>query len=290
MNAIGIQSRSTFPAAGAAGTRPFPYRVCWRLILATTVASAMVPSLVAQDILVSTPFGTLSDSYYERIGVNWGFSFGGPSSRVFGFFNQDSSSSAIPPFGGYDPNADATFGFQTDNFSLGLRMGKGSTRTMTSAVPSVVVPNGGFGSIFDGSVRPFVTGVVPVVGNPGDIVEPYVPPPPQAPPRGKSWSSILKSGREERPFQPTEALANYEAPSNSSAASGDLSVAAIKAQRAADLQAQQDQLSELVAQADSAEQSGEYSRARSALRKAVKMATGQRRYDLQRRLEGLQDK
>lgn len=252
-------------------------------------------SVHAQDILVSTPLNRLSDSYYEAMGVHWGFQFGGPSSQVFGFFNQGSAGSAIPPFGGYDPNASARFGFNSVNsngsgFSLGLEMGKGSSRTMTSASPSVVVPNGGTGSIFDGSFRPFVTGVIPVVGNPGDLVEPYVPPyqPPQS--LGKRWSDILSPSTESRPARTSESTSASTRVENSSAQRGDLSVAELKAHRAAEVSQTQSELDTLIAEAEGFEQEGKYSRARTAYRKAIKRAEGRQRYDLQLKLESLLDK
>ena len=42
---------------------------------------------------------------------------------------------------------------------------QGSRRSFTSQTPTVVVPQGGTGAIFSGSLRPFVVGVVPVVGD-----------------------------------------------------------------------------------------------------------------------------
>ena len=56
-----------------------------------------------------------------------------------------------------------------DRFSGGggmrLFAEQGSRRSFTSQTPTIVVPNGGTGAIFSGSLRPFVVGVVPVVGD-----------------------------------------------------------------------------------------------------------------------------
>ncbi|MBW3600438.1 MAG: hypothetical protein KY475_24640, partial [Planctomycetes bacterium] len=43
-----------------------------------------------------------------------------------------------------------------------------------SETPTIVVPNGGTGTLFDGQIRPFVTGFVPVVGGgaPATVVSP----------------------------------------------------------------------------------------------------------------------
>jgi len=79
-------------------------------------------------------------------------------------FSNGGSSSAIPAFGGYDPGSAARFGFQNGRFGLGLTLGQGSTRTNTFGGTSVVLPNGGSGQFFSGTVNHFVTGVTPVVG------------------------------------------------------------------------------------------------------------------------------
>ena len=248
-----------------------------------------------QDIQVTTPLVGVNDSYYEAMGVSWGFQFGGPSSQVFGSFNQGSAGSAIPPFGGYDPNASARFGFGSFNnngggFSLGLEMGKGSTRTMTSNSPSVVVPNGGVGSIFDGSFRPFVTGVIPVVGNPGDTVEPYTPPYQAPQSMGKRWSDVLTPQQESRPRPSSDGSSPNFSTENSSAQRGDLSVAELQAQRAAEESEKLSELDGFIAEAEAFEKDGKFSRARSSLRKAIKRADGRQRYDLQLKLESLLDK
>ncbi len=248
-----------------------------------------------QDIQVSTPRVGINDSYYEAMGVNWGFQFGGPSSQFFGSFNQGSAGSAIPPFGGYDPNASARFGFNRFNnngsgFSLGLEMGKGSTRTMTSNSPSVVVPNGGVGSIFDGSFRPFVTGVIPVVGNPGDTVEPYTPPFQAPQSLGSRWSDILSPQQESRPSPSSDGTSTNFRNENSSAQLGDLSVAELQAQRAAQQSEKLSEVDAFIAEAQAFEKDGKYSRARTSYRKAIKRAEGTQRYDLQLKLESLLDK
>jgi hypothetical protein len=111
----------------------------------------------AQYSAISSPFNTAGHSYFENIGVNWGY-----SGRNF-FFN-NGGGGALPPFGGHDPGADATFGFAGRGFFFNLTAGQGSSTTMTSQTPTIVVPNGVPGFLFDGQQRPFVTGIVPVVG------------------------------------------------------------------------------------------------------------------------------
>jgi hypothetical protein len=112
----------------------------------------------AQYSAISSPLNTAGHSYFENIGVNWGF-----SGRNF-FFN-NGGGGALPPFGGHDPSADANFGFAGRGFFFNLTAGQGSSTTMTSQTPTIVVPNGYPGFLFDGQQRPFVTGIVPVVGS-----------------------------------------------------------------------------------------------------------------------------
>lgn len=121
----------------------------------------------AQQVQLTSPLQTINDSFYENFGfggINLGHS--GPSGGWF--LNTGPASSTPPPFGGYDPAADARFGMQFGGpFGLGFNMlaGQGSTRSNTVTAPTIVIPNGGTGSMFSGSIRPFVTGVIPVVGN-----------------------------------------------------------------------------------------------------------------------------
>jgi hypothetical protein len=47
---------------------------------------------------------------------------------------------------------------------LNVVAGQGSSRSHVMEAPTIVIPNGGTGSLFSGSIRPFVTGVTPIVG------------------------------------------------------------------------------------------------------------------------------
>lgn len=256
----------------------------------------------AQNIGISTPFNTINDSFYENTGVSWGFQMGsGTQSQVFGSFG-NSSTSAIPPFGGYDPNADATFGFinrnpNGDGFSLGLRMGKGSSRTMASATPSLVVPNGGTGAIFDGSLRPFVTGIIPVVadnhymGNPNwEIIGPAGSGYTQPPAQWKDVSEVFDLGADDSSAQPASYQPTAPRQSNSSAQQGDLSVAEIKRQRGNKLRSENLELQKLIEEAERFEQAGDIPRARIRYKKALKNATGQLRYELKLKTEELKNR
>ncbi len=143
----------------------FRYRLTCGLALAVLVA-LWCDSSRAQQVQLTAPYHNLNDSFYENFGSGFGLSNRGRN----WFFNTGPASSAVPPFGGYDPGADASFGFGGvtgggTRFGFDWLGSQGSSRSHVMEAPTIVVPNGGTGSLFSGSIRPFVTGVVPVVGN-----------------------------------------------------------------------------------------------------------------------------
>ncbi len=146
------------------------------------------------QVQITTPYHSINDSFYERIGVDFDFSFKG-GGNVVGLdahgnrtsdgrihFNQGSFDSAMPQFGGHDPSTDATFGFGAagGKFSPSFRfaLGQGSNRSHVMQAPTVVMHDGQTGFFSDSSMRPFVTSVVPVVGT----GMPMLPMLPQSPP------------------------------------------------------------------------------------------------------------
>jgi len=153
------------------------------------VAILPASTLHAQYSKIATPFGAANDSFFERIGVGFGFNIngarfmpgddGGPSAVVGllpnGAFNpgglafrQNGFGSTIPAFGGFDPGSAARMGFAVRGNGGGmffnLEAAHGSDRSIVSQTPMVVVPNGGGGFFSDSSQTPFVTGIIPVVG------------------------------------------------------------------------------------------------------------------------------
>ena len=140
--------------------------------LSIAIVFALSATVSAQQVWTTTPLVNVSDSFYENFGVNWGVNLGGfggggggngnGGSQSGAFFNMGNNSTP-PPFGGYDPAADATFGFRAGPFSFRLRAGQGSNRSITTQAPSVMLPNGGTGFFASVTQRPFVTGLEPVV-------------------------------------------------------------------------------------------------------------------------------
>jgi general secretion pathway protein D len=151
------------------------------------------------QIVIEVRFLTMTDEFFERIGIDFDFSINDNSgltpaealadrrpvsgSRVVGWtdanlptdnldlrFTQGSFGAAQPIFGatGFSPATGGSFGFailsDIEVFFL-INAAKGDTRTLITQAPTVTMFNGQAASINDGAQRPFVTSVVPIVGD-----------------------------------------------------------------------------------------------------------------------------
>ncbi|MEE2639091.1 MAG: hypothetical protein VX768_00570, partial [Planctomycetota bacterium] len=148
------------------------------------------------QITIEVRFITLQDDFFERIGIDFDFDIEDASglpqpltaipdsvsgTRIFGrdavgnptgdldlSFRQDSFTSAVPTFGGFDVNTAANFGFailsDIEVFFL-IQASKGDTRSNVLQAPKVTLFNGQTANINDQSLNPFVTSVEPVVGD-----------------------------------------------------------------------------------------------------------------------------
>jgi len=250
------------------------------VILLVFCSFPLPQSADAQQINVTVPYTNVSDSYYERMGVNFGARFGSApanGSGSFGFFNfgqgpgfsQGSFGPTIPPFGGYDPSSSARFGFGQLNpngsgYSLNFEMGKGSTRSVSSSAPSLTVQNGYGGSLFSGQLSPFVTSVVPVLGGRGNdgVIDNGVT---------RAMSSGLLDLTELGERLPETVVTDSRAAryASSTATLGEKSVKAIRAEQ----EARQSDLAKKIGQMrdNAAEfiESGEYGQARLQLKRAL---------------------
>ncbi len=149
------------------------------------------------QVTIEVRFITLNDRFFERIGIDFDFEIDdntfqvsnqapvlpddtGPS-LAFGLdptgiptidydyqFSQGSFGSTVPQFGGFDAATAANFGFailsDIEVFFL-LQAAQGDDRTNVLQAPKVTLFNGQTGFVSDTSQRPFVTSVVPVVGD-----------------------------------------------------------------------------------------------------------------------------
>jgi hypothetical protein len=275
--------------------------------------------VTAQQVAISTPFNRVNESFFERIGIGFGFDING-GRNVVGLnplgnptangripFRQNSVGAVAPAFGGFDANAAARTGFriQGSGFSADLLgvFAQGSSRSIISDTPKIVIPNGGTGTISDTSQRPFVTGVIPIVGSNGGIIynvpRPYWPTGPAVSYTYPLHDTIRryyanqeqlqKEGEAEyaRDFALKRDAARKAAESSadvSSAAQGDLSVAEIRRQKtardAAEAEKKNQELAILIERGRGAEEAGKIGVAKIYYRQAAAAATG----DLKRQL------
>ncbi len=137
-----------------------------RILLTAAVVIPMLHSL-ADDaraqvmVRTETPLQNNSERFFESTSMGW-------SVRRPGFFASFGTSPVLPPFGGFNPNAGLTTGFSvrtgkwSSNFNFNFS--QGISRSSTTIAPTVMSMNGQPASLFSGTVRPFVLGVVPVGG------------------------------------------------------------------------------------------------------------------------------
>ena len=142
------------------------------------------------QVTIEVRFITLRDDFFERIGVDFDFNIddnvtelprddAGPST-VIGLdslgqptadfdlqFTQGTFGNGVPAFGGYATDI-ANFGFailsDIEVFFL-LQAAEGDRRSNVLQAPKVTLFNGQLASVNDTSQRPFVTSLIPVVGD-----------------------------------------------------------------------------------------------------------------------------
>ncbi len=156
-------------------------------------------SLNDLQVAVEVRFITISDEYFERIGVNMNLSFQSdvtesdldddqlrPSKQgVYGIydagssgddmftenlninFTQNSYGLAVPQFGNYDPSVGAQMGFailsDIESYFF-VSAAESDTRTNVLQAPKVTMFNGQTASVSDFTSVPYVSTVIPVVG------------------------------------------------------------------------------------------------------------------------------
>lgn len=188
----------TWEALGGSSTMaPYPQNLS--LIISTTsdVHDQIIDlieslrSLQNLQITIEVRFITLSDTFFEQIGVDFNVQFddnntsfpsddSGPSITV-GYdgitglptadldirFN-NGSFGVLPAFGAPDPGALSTIGFailsDIEAFFF-LQAAQGDERTNVMQAPKVTLFDGQIATISDQSQRPFVTSITPVVGD-----------------------------------------------------------------------------------------------------------------------------
>jgi general secretion pathway protein D len=168
------------------------------------------------QVTIEVRFIRLNESFFERIGVDFdmdindngvndtsaatvaasGFEPFGPRSNTVGLlppagplpfpnftsdldipFRQGSFNAAIPPFGGFDANQAAQFGFailsDIEAYFL-IEAAQGDRRTNVLNAPKVTLFNGQQAFVADATQQPFVVGVIPVVGEFASAQQPVI--------------------------------------------------------------------------------------------------------------------
>lgn len=192
-------SPDSWDAVGGPGAiEPFPTNLS--LVISQTqdvhdqIADLLTQLRRLQDLQVTIEvrFITLSDKFFERMGVDFDFNINDniqnvpankdswKPSTVIGYtpsgmtndfdlqFTQGSFAKAVPAFGGFDANSAANFGFamlsDIEVYFL-LQAAEGDQRSNVLQAPKVTLFNGQLASVNDTSQRPFVTSLIPVVGD-----------------------------------------------------------------------------------------------------------------------------
>ncbi len=256
----------------------------------------------AQQTMVTLPSHRINDGFFERIGVGWHWESTRPGRQMF--FNYPGLNSAVPFFGGWDPGTDARFGFAgrkgNTRFGFNMALQQGNSRTMMSSAPSVMVPNGGSGSISSTTLRPFVTGWIPVVGR--QFHSPW-----RSPLVRPAWmnsrtisqlkrsTSGASTTRAEAPLRLTSAQPQTNS-TITTATQGTSSVAEIRRQQLVEDQARLQQVEELLERARGAEAAGKLGVARIYYQQAANRSDGElkrllleRERELKRRKAALQN-
>jgi len=188
----------TWDAVGGPGAiEPFPTNLSL-VISQTQDVHDQIADLLAQlrrlqdlQVTIEVRFITLRDDFFERMGVDFDFNIddnverlpGDDSghSSVIGLnpvgqpttdwdlqFTQGSYGASVPAFGGFDAATAANFGMailsDIEVYFL-LQAAEGDRRSNVLQAPKVTLFNGQLASVADTSQRPFVTSLVPVVGD-----------------------------------------------------------------------------------------------------------------------------
>ncbi len=199
-----IDPESWLEAGGEGDIREFPTNLSL-VIRQTLEVHEQIAQLLEQlrklqdlQITIEVRFITLNDNFFERIGIDFDFNvddnslisasngvaalpddigprvgfglnqFGNPTADLDYQFRQDSFAATVPQFGGFDVGTAANFGFailsDIEVFFL-LQAAQGDTRTNVLQAPKVTLFNGQNASVQDQVQRPFVTSIIPVVGD-----------------------------------------------------------------------------------------------------------------------------
>lgn len=129
------------------------------VVIAITVFSIAESGMAvsAQQVATQMPLQHNGSSFFEQTHISWGIN----NPHYFVSFN---GGGATPPFGGFSPGVGLNGGFATGHGRLSFGIAQGSSASSSTFAPMLTTTSGHPGSLFIGSVRPFVVGVSPIVG------------------------------------------------------------------------------------------------------------------------------
>ena len=132
-----------------------------RYAIVLILSGFLSTSARAQMVHTQVPLQTFNSGQSRGTSINW--QIAGPN----WFANFGGGGPLLPPFGGIPSGVSGGFGFGGGDVSgnLGFNFGQSNSQSFSSTTPSLTTMNGVPGSISFGTVRPFVTGFVPVVGD-----------------------------------------------------------------------------------------------------------------------------
>jgi hypothetical protein len=249
----------------------------------------------AQYSAIATPLHNVGSGYYERMGVGFGGNIG---NNVF--FNNGGAGNALPPFGGANVGGGANFGFGLRgggaNLNFGFAADSGYNAGMSSVSPSVTVPNGGTGAFYDVQQRPFVTGLVPMVGHfaPG-IGQTYVEPRVVSPLAERLSRLEAQGGPRSTPARnvgdgrPASLISPSPRHTASTAERGELSLAEIRAAQTSKVDVQATELEALLEAARLREEAGDLGQALIDYGRAACRVTGLQREEIRAKMRSLRE-
>ena len=133
-----------------------------------------LPGAVGGTVAAPALNSFFDDDNYS-IGIGW--TAAGPTADLDLAFDQGSFASTTPQFGGFDANSAGRFGFailsDIEAFFL-LEAAQGDDRTNILQAPKVTLFNGQSANVNDQITRPFVTSVIPVVGDFAAAYQPVI--------------------------------------------------------------------------------------------------------------------
>ena len=138
----------------------------------------LLPTLSGGSVVPGPNINSVSSFFDDdnySIGIGW--SATGPTADLDLAFNQGNFGASTPSFGGFDPGSAANFGFailsDIEAFFL-LEAAQGDNRTNILQAPKVTLFNGQSANVNDQVTRPFVTSVIPVVGDFAAAYQPVI--------------------------------------------------------------------------------------------------------------------